>query len=55
MSGGITETGAKGVQVVVGIGWGGCGRYADGGSGGGPDRGGGGYGWDGDGERLSRW
>ena len=41
------ETGAKGVQSVVLTGQGGCGRDADCGSGGGIDRGGGVYIWDG--------
>ena len=40
MSGDGAETGAKDIQLMVGIGWGGCGRYADGGLGGETDRGG---------------
>ena len=38
------ETGSKDAQAVVGTGRGGCGRDADGGLGGGTDRGEGGYG-----------
>ena len=55
MSGGRAETGATGIQAVVGIGRVGCGGGEDGGSGGGTDRGAGGCGWGGDGDRLSQW
>ena len=49
------ETGATGVQVVMGTGRDGCGGDVDIGSGGRTEGGGGGDGWVGDGERLSRW
>ena len=48
------ESGAKGVQVVVGTGQGGCGGDADGGLGGATDGGGGGDGWEIDRHRLNR-
>ena len=54
MSGGGAETGATGIQAVVGTGRSGCGGDADGGSEGGTDGGGGGDGRGGDGDRLSR-
>ena len=53
--GGGVETGAKGVQLVMGTGRGGYERFADSGSGCGTDGGGGVYIWDGEGDRLSRW
>ena len=55
MSGSVAETGATGVEAVVGTGWGGCGGDVEGGLGVGIDGGGLGYRWSGDGNRLSRW
>ena len=56
MSGGGAETGATGIQAVMGEGRGGCGGYADGGLGGRTDGGGGGDRKDGDRDgRLIRW
>ena len=49
MSGGAAYTRAKGIQSVVVIGRGGCGRDVDSGLGGGTDGGGGGDGRDGEG------
>ena len=54
MSGGGEETGAKDIQAMVGTGKGGCGRDADGGSGGVMDGEGGGYRWDGYGDRFNQ-
>ena len=51
----VSDTRSKGVQAVVGIGRGGCGGDADGGSRGGTDRGGGGDIRDRDRDRLSWW
>ena len=55
VSGSRAETGAKDIQAVMGIGWGGRERDADGGSGGGTDGGRGGYGRDVERERLNWW
>ena len=51
MSGGGAETGATGLQAVMGAGRGGCVEDVEGGSGGGTDGGGGGYGRDGNKDR----
>ena len=55
VSGGVADTVSKGIQAVLRTGRSGCGRDADGGSGGRRDGGGLGDGQDGDGNGLNWW
>ena len=55
VSGGGADTGANYIQVVVGTGWGACGRDADGGLRGRTGVGGRGDGQDGDGDGFNWW